>query len=68
MPLNFYKKVLDKALFIRYTFTCKEIYFTGGVFMKEINLQLDELDEIHQLSILYDFYGNLLTDRKKKIF
>ncbi len=68
MPLKFYNKVLDKALFIRYTFTCKENHFTGGVFMKEINLQLDELDEIHHLSILYDFYGNLLTERKKKIF
>lgn len=28
----------------------------------------DKLDEIVQLSILYDFYGELLNDHKKQIF
>ncbi|HCA70004.1 MAG TPA: DNA-binding protein, partial [Lachnospiraceae bacterium] len=30
--------------------------------------KIDKLDEIVQLSILYDFYGELLTDHKKQIF
>lgn len=30
--------------------------------------QIDKLDVIVQLSILYDFYGELLTDHKKHIF
>jgi len=29
---------------------------------------LDKLDEIVQLSILYDFYGELLSEHKKQIF
>jgi hypothetical protein len=29
---------------------------------------IEKLDEIVQLSILYDFYGELLTDHKKQIF
>jgi predicted DNA-binding protein YlxM (UPF0122 family) len=32
------------------------------------NSQIDKLDEIVQLSILYDFYGELLSDHKKQIF
>lgn len=30
--------------------------------------QIDKLDEIVYLSILYDFYGELLSDHKKQIF
>jgi len=29
---------------------------------------IDKLDEIVQLSILYDFYGELLSEHKKQIF
>ncbi len=29
---------------------------------------IEKLDEIVQLSILYDFYGELLTEHKKQIF
>ena len=29
---------------------------------------IEKLEEIVQLSILYDFYGELLTDHKKQIF
>ncbi|HKL98582.1 MAG TPA: sigma factor-like helix-turn-helix DNA-binding protein [Mobilitalea sp.] len=36
--------------------------------MNESGPQLDKLDEIVQLSILYDFYGDLLSDHKKQIF
>ena len=32
------------------------------------NSNVDKLDEIVQLSILYDFYGELLSDHKKQIF
>jgi len=32
------------------------------------NSLLDKLDEIVQLSILYDFYGELLSEHKKQIF
>lgn len=32
------------------------------------NSQIDKLDEIVQLSILYDFYGELLSEHKKQIF
>lgn len=32
------------------------------------NSQIDKLEEIVQLSILYDFYGELLSDHKKQIF
>ncbi len=32
------------------------------------NSQIDKLDEIVQLSILYDFYGDLLSEHKKQIF
>lgn len=30
--------------------------------------QIEKLDEIVQQSILYDFYGDLLSDHKKQIF
>jgi predicted DNA-binding protein YlxM (UPF0122 family) len=30
--------------------------------------QIEKLDEIVQQSILYDFYGELLSDHKKRIF
>ena len=32
------------------------------------NSMLDKLDELVQLSILYDFYGELLSEHKKQIF
>jgi hypothetical protein len=61
-------KGLDKAVDIRYTTTCKEISFTGGDFMITKETQIEKLDEIVQQSILYDFYGDLLSDHKKQIF
>lgn len=36
--------------------------------MSQRENKIDKLDEIVQLSILYDFYGELLNDRKKQIF
>lgn len=36
--------------------------------MKQGETQIDKLDEIVQQSILYDFYGDLLSDHKKQIF
>lgn len=36
--------------------------------MNQPGTQIDKLDEIVQLSILYDFYGDLLSDHKKQIF
>jgi predicted DNA-binding protein YlxM (UPF0122 family) len=36
--------------------------------MSQKDNRIDKLDEIVQLSILYDFYGELLTDHKKRIF
>ena len=36
--------------------------------MSQLITNLDQLNEIYQLSILYDFYGELLTDHKKQIF
>ena len=36
--------------------------------MSQMDNKIDKLDEIVQLSILYDFYGELLTDHKKQIF
>ena len=29
---------------------------------------MEQLEKAYELSILYDFYGNLLSDRKKQIF
>lgn len=36
--------------------------------MSQQDTQLDKLDEIVRQSILYDFYGELLSDHKKRIF
>lgn len=36
--------------------------------MKQNEAQLEKLDELVFLSILYDFYGDLLSDHKKQIF
>ncbi|HHX11406.1 MAG TPA: putative DNA-binding protein [Clostridiales bacterium] len=36
--------------------------------MSEKGKMIDKLDEVVELSILYDFYGELLSDHKKHIF
>lgn len=36
--------------------------------MSQKDTQIDKLDEIVTQSILYDFYGELLSDHKKQIF
>ena len=36
--------------------------------MNQNETQLEKLDELVQQSILYDFYGDLLSDHKKQIF
>ncbi|NLP35351.1 MAG: DNA-binding protein [Clostridiales bacterium] len=36
--------------------------------MSQQDNTIDKLDEIVQLAILFDFYGELLNDRKKQIF
>lgn len=36
--------------------------------MSQNGPQINKLDEIVELSILYDFYGELLNDHKKQIF
>jgi predicted DNA-binding protein YlxM (UPF0122 family) len=36
--------------------------------MKQNDTQIDKLEEIIQQSILYDFYGELLSNHKKQIF
>ncbi len=51
-----------------YTTTCKEKNFTGGVFMKDTESGIEKLDELVHLSLLYDFYGELLSEHKKRIF
>ena len=56
---------LDMVPELRYTTTCKVIFFTGGVFMEK---SLTELDEIVELSYLYDFYGALLKENHRLIF
>jgi predicted DNA-binding protein YlxM (UPF0122 family) len=60
--------MLDKRVQIGYTTTCKENSFTGGDFMSQSEAQIEKLDEIVLQSILYDFYGELLSDHKKQIF
>jgi predicted DNA-binding protein YlxM (UPF0122 family) len=63
------KKILDIPSKIRYTTTCKEKTFTGGApYMNQNVNKFDKLEEIVWLSILYDFYGELLNDHKKQIF
>jgi predicted DNA-binding protein YlxM (UPF0122 family) len=63
---------------------CKENYFTGGVSMKKTTVEkvsnnsqsnqsadrsgLEEIDKIVELSMLYDFYGELLKEHQKQIF
>jgi predicted DNA-binding protein YlxM (UPF0122 family) len=37
-------------------------------FLNQNETQLDKLEEIVQQSILYDFYGELLSEHKKQIF
>lgn len=36
--------------------------------MRQGEAQIDKLEEIVEQSILYDFYGDLLSDHKKQIF
>ena len=55
------RKILDRYRNICYTTTCKEKNFTGGVFMEEVN-------ELFELAMLYDFYGELLKEHNKQIF
>lgn len=62
------RKILDKTEKRSYTTTCKENSFTGGDFMNQNDTQINKLDEIVTLSILFDFYGELLSDHKKQIF
>ena len=65
---TYYKKVLDINIRIIYTTTCKEKNFTGGVFMIDNESRVEKLDELVYLSMLYDFYGELLSNHKKRIF
>lgn len=51
-----------------YTTTCKEKTFTGGVFMQDTVSRDSKLDELIYLSMLYDFYGELLSDNKRLVF
>lgn len=65
------KKLLDKPFRLLYTNTCKENHFTEEPFMNDNNskeVRNDKLQEILELSLLYDFYGELLGDHKKQIF
>lgn len=76
--------MLDSPFFMYYTTTCKEKCFTGGMYMcvkLELinNNELvsaynsndaisDILDKKYELSLLYDYYGNLLKENHKQIF
>lgn len=60
--------LLDKMRRIRYTTTCKEKNFTGGVFMADNGSGTAKLDELVRLSMLYDFYGELLSSHKRRVF
>ncbi len=66
--LILYNFILDNLIKIRYTTTCKAKTFTGGVYMLREDSGDTKLDEFVRLSVLYDFYGELLNDRKKQIF
>jgi predicted DNA-binding protein YlxM (UPF0122 family) len=46
----------------------KKIPLQVVIFMNQSETQIDKLDEIVTLSILYDFYGELLSAHKKQIF
>lgn len=46
----------------------KKIPLQAVTFMKSNVIQIEKLDEIVLQSILYDFYGELLSDHKKQIF
>jgi predicted DNA-binding protein YlxM (UPF0122 family) len=46
----------------------KKIPLQVVIFMNQNDTQIDKLDEIVTLSILYDFYGELLSAHKKQIF
>jgi predicted DNA-binding protein YlxM (UPF0122 family) len=61
------RKFLDKPNRIRYTIICKENNFTGGADMDDMVMD-DKLKEKYQLSILFDFYGELLKNHNKHIF
>lgn len=56
-----------------YTTTCKANYFTGGVLMKEVIknkevLDFEQINKFVELSLLYDFYGELLKENQKIVF
>lgn len=60
-----FSKLLRRALFIYMNKKESHIELeneTGNRF------ECDELDEIVHLSILYDFYGDMLSEHKKQIF
>ena len=63
-----FENTLDKAGILRYTTVCKEKNFTGGGCVMEKEKSLREIDEIVELSALYDFYGALLKDNHRRIF
>jgi predicted DNA-binding protein YlxM (UPF0122 family) len=60
--------LLDKPSGIRYTAPVKKIALQVVNFMEHSETQIEKLDEIVQQSILYDFYGELLSEHKKRIF
>jgi hypothetical protein len=59
--------LLDKRFLIRYTTHCKENYFTGGALMDDMIMD-EKLKEKVELSILFDFYGELIKSHNKHIF
>lgn len=46
----------------------KKITLQVVFLLNEKDKMIDKLDELVELSILYDFYGELLSDHKKRIF